>query len=93
MPKVTELKVGISRLVAGPVGLLKKFENITFDCQLTISIDASDNLDEVYDHAMKRIRSKLNQEMDRLEGIQVSTPIEEDYIPEPGFNIHETKEK
>lgn len=81
---IRQIQVSVRRLVAGPVGGLGKFENVTFECTLEATLGTTDNVHEAYDALMKICKSKVNQELDRLEGVAVSTPVEEDYIPSDG---------
>ncbi len=81
---IRQIQVSVRRLVAGPIGGLGKFENVTFECTLEASLGKTDNLHECYDKLMKICKSKVNQELDRLEGVVVKTPVEEDYIPSDG---------
>ena len=84
--RVTEVHVNVKRLVAGPIGGLGKYENITFECGLVVSIDHDANPHEAYDQAVRFCKDKINQELDRLEGKVIKAPVEEDYIPSAGFS-------
>lgn len=83
--QVKEITARVKRLVAGPIGGLDKFENVTFECEVVVLLDHEANPHEAYDQAMKFCKSKVNQELDRLEGKVVQAPLDEDYIPSDGF--------
>ena len=79
--QIRQLQVSVTRLVAGPIGPLAKYENITFSCQVEASLSTTDNPHEAYDELTRFCKDKINSEMDRLEGKVVKTAIEADYIP------------
>lgn len=84
---ITEIKVTVKRLIA-----LKKFENVTYECEAKATVAPDDNANEVYDHLLKFCKNKISYELDRIEGKPVLTALEEDYIATPGFQIHKEKE-
>lgn len=83
MTDITKIKVSVSRLVAGPkplIGLLK-YENVDYSCEVEASVDTNENAHEVYDKLLNFCKTKIQRELDRIEGINEPLPIEEDYVP------------
>lgn len=75
---ITQVHVGVKRLIA-----LKKFENVTYECQVTATVPEGESPHKVYDQALAFCKAKVLAEMDRLEGrVPEKTPVEEDYVPD-----------
>jgi len=87
---IKEVSVRVKRLVAGPIGGLGKFENVTFEVEATADVEKDDNPHEVYDNLLAFCKDKINFELDKLEGKIVKEKLSSDYVPK-GFNSDGTE--
>jgi len=80
---IKTISVGITRKVAGPkpaIGMVK-YETIDYSINAEASLTEDDNPHKVFDDILKFCKDKLGRELDRIDGIIRTTPLEEDYIP------------
>lgn len=61
--KIQQISVSVKRLIA-----LKKYENVTYETGVVVSVEEGDNPSEVHDTALQFCKAKILAEMDRLEG-------------------------
>jgi hypothetical protein len=62
MPVITEIKVGVRRLIA-----LAKYENVTYDVEVTAQVQANESVDEAYNTALEFCKNKILAELNRIE--------------------------
>lgn len=61
--KITSIRVSVKRLIA-----IKRWENVTYECEVTASVSDGDNPYAVYNNALEFCKESVLAEMDRLEG-------------------------
>ena len=64
MATITELTVTCRRLIALP-----KYENVLYECTATVTLDPSDDPDDVYEETLQFCKEKVGKELDRLSGV------------------------
>lgn len=62
MAKITEVSVGVRRLIA-----LAKYENVTYECNVTATVSDEENPQEVYQELLSFCKDKIGSEVDRLQ--------------------------
>lgn len=65
--KITKVSVAVTRLIAGPTKILKKYENITIHAACEASVAATENPDNVFKDCLYFCQLKIIGEMDRME--------------------------
>ncbi len=58
---ITSVTVSVKRLIA-----LAKYENVTYQCDVTATVGILDTPTEVYEHCLAFCKSKILAEMERL---------------------------
>lgn len=64
---IEKVKVGVTRLIAGPTKVLKKYENITLNIEVEANIQPGDDPDKTYKDALWFCQKRLIKEMERME--------------------------
>lgn len=73
---IKQVRVSVKRLIA-----LKKFENVTYECEVVQTVEDGQSPHEAYDQALSFCKAKVLAEMDRIDGKVPIVTVEEDYVP------------
>lgn len=63
MARITSLTVGVQRVIN-----LGNYENVRYDCSVTLDIDKDDDYHKVYEDGLNFCKSKVIAEIDRIKG-------------------------
>lgn len=99
MAKITEVKASVTRLIAGPTKVLKKYENVTIHAEAVASVAETEDPHVVFKDTLWFCQQQIIKEMERMEQGKPPGPAElDDEIPDfehpqDGLNTEDYKSR